>query len=114
MTCSPRPLSHATPLPSPNRSAATASASPPSCCIVTVVGFAIPFVNYAAIATGAIGIVFAILGLVAKGRPRGTSIAGLVLSGIGLILSIVMVVVYSAIFFGVSKAVDDSNKPPPR
>lgn len=78
--------------------------------IVTVVGFAIPFVNYAAIATGAIGIVFAILGLVAKGRSRGTSIAGLVLSGIGLVLSIVMVVVYSAIFFGVSKAVDDSNK----
>ncbi len=59
--------------------------------IVTVVGFAIPFVNYAAIATGAIGIVFAILGLVAKGRPRGTSIAGLwCCPASRLILSIVM------------------------
>lgn len=78
--------------------------------IITVVGFAIPFVNYAAIVTGAAGVVFAIIGLVVKNRPRGTSIAGLVLSAIGLILSIVMVVVYSAIFFAASKAVDDTNK----
>jgi len=78
--------------------------------IITIVGFAIPFVNYAAIVTGVAGVVFAIIGLVAKYRTRGTSIAGLILSAVGLILSIIMVVVYSAIFFAASKAVDDSNK----
>ncbi len=78
--------------------------------IVTVVAFAIPFVNYVAIATGVAGVVFAIIGLVVKGRTRGTSIAGLILSGLGLVLSIVMVIVYSAIFFAASKAVDDTNK----
>ncbi|WP_420367267.1 DUF4190 domain-containing protein [Curtobacterium sp. L1-20] len=78
--------------------------------ILTIVGFAIPFANYVAIATGVAGIVFAIIGLIAKNRTRGTSIAGLVLSVIGLILSIIMVVVYSAIFFAASKAVDDTNK----
>lgn len=78
--------------------------------IITIVAFAIPFVNYVAIATGVAGVVFAIVGLVAKGRARGTSIAGLILSAIGLILSIIMVVVYSAIFFAASKAVDDTNK----
>jgi hypothetical protein len=78
--------------------------------IITVVAFAIPFVNYVAIGTGVIGIVLAIVGLTRKGRPHGTSIAGLILSAIGMILAIIMVVVYAAIFFAASDAVDKSNK----
>lgn len=78
--------------------------------ILTVVAFAIPFVNYVAIATGVIGVILAIVGLTRKGRPHGTSIAGLIISAVGTILAIVMVVVYSAIFFAASDAVDKSNK----
>jgi hypothetical protein len=78
--------------------------------IVTVVAFAIPFVNYVAIGTGVVGVVLAIVGLTRKARPHGTSIAGLILSAIGMILAIIMVVVYAAIFFAASDAVDKSNK----
>lgn len=78
--------------------------------ILAIVGAFIPFLNYGAIFFAIVGLVLAIVGLVVKLRKRGTAIAGLILSAIGLILAIVMVVVYSAIFFGVSKAVDDTKK----
>jgi hypothetical protein len=70
----------------------------------------VPFVSYVAIGAGAIAVALGIVGLIAKHRPRGTSIAGLTVGAIGLILAIVMTVLYAAIFFGVSKAVDEEHK----
>jgi len=79
--------------------------------IVTMVGFAIPFVNYLAIVTGAVGVVFGIIGLVIKFRPRKAAIAGLILSGVGLLLSIILAVVYTAAFAGAAKALEEDTVP---
>jgi hypothetical protein len=79
--------------------------------IVTMVGFAIPFVNYLAILTGAVGVVFGIIGLVIKFRPRKAAIAGLILSGVGLLLSIILATVYTAAFAGAAKALEEDTVP---
>jgi hypothetical protein len=79
--------------------------------IVTMAGFAIPFLNFAAIGTGIAGVVLGIIGLVIKFRPRKAAIAGVILSGLGLILSIILVVVYTAAFAGAVKAVSDDTVP---
>jgi hypothetical protein len=70
----------------------------------------VPFVSYVAIGAGAIAVVLAVIGLLKKNRRHGTSIAGLIIGAIGLILAIMMTVLYAAIFFGVSKAVNDEHK----
>lgn len=74
--------------------------------IVTMAGFAIPFLNFATIATGIAGIVLGIIGLVVKFKPRKAAVAGVVLSGLGLILSIILVAVYAAAFNGAVNALD--------
>lgn len=79
--------------------------------IMTMVGFAIPFVNYLTVATGIAGVVFGIVGLVIKFRPRKAAIAGLILSGLGLILSIILAVVYTAAFAGAAKALREDTVP---
>jgi hypothetical protein len=78
--------------------------------IVALVGAFIPFLNYGSIVLAIIGLTLGVVGLVVKFRKRGTAVAGLILSALGLILSIVMVVVYTAVFFGISKTVEDTNK----
>jgi len=57
-----------------------------------------------------VGLALGIVGLVVKNRLRGAAIAGVILSAIGLILSIIMVIVYTAVFFGVPKSVNDTHK----
>lgn len=79
--------------------------------IVTMVGFAIPFFNYFTVVTGIAGVVFGIIGLVIKFRPRKAAVAGLILSGLGLILSIVLAVVYTAAFASAAKALGDDTVP---
>lgn len=74
--------------------------------IVTMAGFAIPFLNFATIATGIAGLVLGIIGLVIKFKPRKAAIAGVILSGLGLILSIILVAVYAAAFNGAVDALD--------
>jgi hypothetical protein len=78
--------------------------------ILSFVGAFIPFLNYGAIFMAVVGLALGIVGLIAKNRPRGGAIAGVILSALGLILSIIMVILYTAVFFGVSKAVDDQKK----
>lgn len=80
--------------------------------IVTMVGFAIPFLNYATIGTGVVGAVLGIIGLIVKFRPRKAAVAGLILSGLGLLLSIILAVVYTAAFAGAAKAISDSDTVP--
>jgi hypothetical protein len=75
-------------------------------------GFAIPFVNFVSIGTGIIGLALGIIGLIVKFKPRKAALAGVILSGLGLILSIILVVVYTAAFAGAVKAVSDSDTVP--
>ncbi|WP_439689667.1 DUF5067 domain-containing protein [Curtobacterium sp. SP.BCp] len=80
--------------------------------IVTMVGFAIPFLNYVTIATGVVGVVLGIVGLVIKFRPRKAAIAGLILSGLGLLLSVILAVIYTAAFAGAAEAISKATVPP--
>jgi len=75
--------------------------------IVTMVGFAIPFLNFATIATGVIGAALGVIGLVIKFRPRKAALVGVILSGLGLILSIILIIVYTAAFAGAVSAIGD-------
>lgn len=79
--------------------------------IVTMVGFAIPFLNYVTLFTGIAGVILGVVGLVIKFRPRKAAIAGVILSGLGLILSIVLVVVYTIAFMGAAKALSHDTVP---
>lgn len=80
--------------------------------IITMVGFAIPFLNYVTIATGVVGVVLGIIGLVIKFRPRKAAIAGLILSGLGLLLSVILAVIYTAAFAGAAEAISKATVPP--
>jgi hypothetical protein len=79
--------------------------------IVTMAGFAIPFLNYAGIGTGVVGVALGIIGLVIKFRARKAAVAGVILSGLGLILSIVLAVVYTAVFAGAVNTLNDDTVP---
>jgi hypothetical protein len=80
--------------------------------ILTMAGFAVPFLNYVTIATGIVGVILGIVGLVIKYRPRKAAVAGVILSGLGLILSTILVVVYAAIFTGAAEAISKETVPP--
>ncbi|MGA1838252.1 MmpS family transport accessory protein [Herbiconiux sp. 11R-BC] len=67
---------------------------------VAFVGAFIPFVNYAMPVLAVVGMVLGIVALVLRGRRKGSAIAGLVLSGVALVLSIVLAIVYTVVFFG--------------
>lgn len=79
--------------------------------IVTMAGFAIPFLNFVTIGTGVAGLALGIIGLMIKFRPRKAAIAGVILSALGLILSIVLVIVYAAALSGAAKAFDTGTVP---
>ncbi len=74
-------------------------------------GFAVPILNFAAIGTGVAGVALGIVGLVIKFRPRKAAIAGVILSGLGLLLSIILVAVYAAAFAGAAKAISEDTVP---
>jgi hypothetical protein len=78
--------------------------------VVSAAGAFIPFLNYFCVLVAFVGLTLGIVGLVVKNRLRGAAIAGVILSAIGLIVSIIMVIVYTAVFFGVPKAVNDTHK----
>lgn len=66
---------------------------------VGAVGLAVAFVPFIGALggfLGFVGLVLGIIGLVLKGRKKGLAIAGTIVSGVALIASIVMVVVYTA------------------
>lgn len=73
--------------------------------ILALLGAFIPFINYVSGFLAVIGLVLGAIALARKGRPKGTAIAGVVISAIALILSVVLAFSYTAGFFS---AVDDS------
>jgi hypothetical protein len=78
--------------------------------IIALVGAFIPFLNFGAWFLGLIGLIFGIIGLVAKNRPRGRAIAGTIISVIAIILSIVLAITYTAAFAtGVSQAISSAS-----
>lgn len=80
--------------------------------IITIIGFAIPIVNYVGIGTGVAGVVLGVVGLVVKLRPRKAALVGVILSALGLILSIVLAAVYTAGFAGAAKSLSEATVPP--
>ena len=66
--------------------------------ILALIGSFIPFLNYATGFLALVGIVFGIIGLVLKGRPKVVAGVGLGLSVLALILSIVLAIVYTTAF----------------
>ncbi|HEY2642357.1 MAG TPA: hypothetical protein VGI56_01270 [Galbitalea sp.] len=77
--------------------------------IIAFVGSFIPFLNYGSIFIAVIGLVLGIVGLVVKNRPRKAALAGTIISGVALILSIILAVAYTAAFVG---AVESSTSEP--
>lgn len=72
--------------------------------IIAVLLAFIPFVSVVGIVLGGIALIFAIIGLVAKQRPRGMAIAGLVLS----IGAIVIGLIFTIAIYGAVSAIDDA------
>jgi hypothetical protein len=58
----------------------------------------IPIVNYVSGVLALVGLVLGIVGLVIKNRPRGLAIAGVIVSALALVLSIVLAIVYTVGF----------------
>lgn len=78
--------------------------------IVAVVIAFIPIMGMGAFFLGPLAIIFGIIGLMRKGRRRGTSIAGLVLGVVGVIIAIIVTVITAAFVDGVSKGIDDVDE----
>ncbi|MFB2597302.1 DUF4190 domain-containing protein [Herbiconiux sp. P17] len=75
---------------------------------VAFIGAFIPFLNYAVWFVALVGLVLGIIALVRKGKSKGLAIGGTILSGVALILSIVLAIVYTFGFIGaVNEAIDE-------
>jgi hypothetical protein len=66
--------------------------------IVALVGALIPIINYGSWFVAVVGLVLAIIGLTRRGRPKRAALIGTIASGLGLILSIVLAIVYTSLF----------------
>lgn len=77
--------------------------------IAVVTGF-IPILGMGAFILGPLAIIFGIIGLTRKGRKRGTSITGIVLGAVGIIVAIIVTAITAAFVDGVSQSIDDVDK----
>ena len=68
--------------------------------IAAFVGAFIPFVNYISGVIAFVGLVLGIIAVVLKARRRAAAIAGIILSAVALVLSIILAVFYTAWLFG--------------
>jgi hypothetical protein len=75
--------------------------------IVALVFAFIPFLDYASWILAVLGLIFGIVGVTRKERRHGTSLVGLIISVIALILTIIMAIVYTSAF---ANAVSSSLK----
>jgi hypothetical protein len=77
--------------------------------IVALIFGVIPFVSYFGAFLAFVGLVLGVIALVLKGRKKGIAIAGTIVSGVALILSIVLSVVYTtAIVNSVNEAIESA------
>ncbi len=78
--------------------------------IIAFVTAFIPFVNFVSGAIGLIGLILGIVALV-KNKQKGLAVAGTVISAVAGVLSIIMIITYTAIFFGVvGSAINQTNE----
>jgi hypothetical protein len=77
--------------------------------IIALVGAVIPFLNYGAWFLGLIGLILGIIGLVQKNKPKGTAAAGTIVSGVAIVLSIILAIVYTAGFASAVKTEIDKQ-----
>lgn len=73
--------------------------------ICALIGAFIPFINYASGVLAVVGIILGIIAITRKNKPKKAGAAGLIISAIALILSIVLAITYTAAFV---TAVDES------
>jgi hypothetical protein len=81
--------------------------------VIAVVLSFIPVVNIAGIVLGALAAVFGIIGLVLKGRSKGTSIAGLILGVVAIVIASIVLAITAATVSAVDdavKKVDEDSK----
>ncbi len=78
--------------------------------IVAVLVSFIPIVGAFAFFLGGVAVILGIVGLLMKGRSRGTSIAGLILGVVSIIIAIVMTVVTAAVIGAAGQAAKDLDK----
>ncbi len=74
--------------------------------ITALVGSVIPFVNYVSGVLAIAGVVLGIIALLRKGKAKGQARAGLIISGVAVVLSVVLAIVYTV---GFVAAVDDAQ-----
>jgi hypothetical protein len=77
--------------------------------IVAVVSSFIPVLGMGAFILGPLAIIFGIVGIIRKGRKRGTSIAGLVLGVAAIIIAAIVTALTASFVDEVSKSVDESS-----
>ncbi|PFG17245.1 hypothetical protein ATK74_1808 [Propionicimonas paludicola] len=78
--------------------------------IIAVLVSFIPIVGTFAFFLGGVAAVLGIIGLLLKGRSRGTSIAGLILGVVAIIIAIVMTVITAAVIGAAGQAAKDLDK----
>ncbi|HSP75847.1 MAG TPA: hypothetical protein VLO31_06505 [Cryobacterium sp.] len=78
--------------------------------IIALIGSFIPLVNFGSGFLAAIGLILGIIGLFRKTRRKGVAIAGTIISGLALILSIVLAITYTAaLATAVQTSVDETE-----
>ncbi len=119
MSITPPPAPEPQPIPSANTPAPQQNGEPTSkpsqtnglgitAIVLGGVGFVLAFIPFVGVVGGFlafVGLVLGVIGLFMKNKGKGTAIAGTVVSGLALIISIVMGLVYTAAFVS---AVDDA------
>lgn len=78
--------------------------------IIAVLVSFIPIVGTFAFFLGGAAVVLGIVGLLLKGRSRGTSIAGLILGIVSIVIAIVMTVITAAVIGAAGQAAKDLDK----
>jgi len=78
--------------------------------IVAVLVAFIPLLGLASFFFGGVAVVLGIIGLLLKGRSRGTSIAGLILGVVSIVIAIVMTTITAAVIGAAGQAVKDADK----
>lgn len=78
--------------------------------IIAVVVSFIPLVGTVSFFFGAVAIVLGIIGLLMKGRSRGTSIAGVILGVVSIVIAIIMTVVTAAAIGAAGHAIEGLDK----
>lgn len=78
--------------------------------IIAVMLSFIPLVGTFGGLLGAVAVVLGIVGLLMKGRPHGTSIAGLILGVVSIVIAIIMTVITAVAIGAASQAAQDFDK----